>query len=97
MEADCVTLLHCQLKESEEDREILRNLILEPVFWKEFRVRRNQKKMNSTKPNMNNPLISSYHYHLMSLSACFTSNSEGLYHSWNYRDLIRKKTEHNST
>ncbi len=77
---ECVTLLRCSLADPEHQRgERLRNLNLKPVFWREYRVR--SKAASSVPFPLPHPLQSSLHPHLMSLTACFTSQSEGhLYH-----------------
>ena len=39
-EAECATLVHCKLLQSEEGHESFKNLTLRPVYWKEFKVRK---------------------------------------------------------
>ena len=72
------------------------NLVLKPVYWSEFRLRQSKAARNSASPvgrkdNLafgggrpsvqNHPLQSNSYQHMMSLTMCFTSQSEGyLYH-----------------
>eukprot|EP00095_Tigriopus_kingsejongensis_P008125 maker-scaffold256_size235750-snap-gene-0.9 protein:Tk08125 transcript:maker-scaffold256_size235750-snap-gene-0.9-mRNA-1 annotation:"hermansky-pudlak syndrome 3 protein" len=88
-EAECVTLVHCRLTKSEEGHDLFKNLNVKPVFWKEFRVRKSvgATAAISTPGNgpafnvIQHPLQSMFHVHLMSITACFTSQNEGyLYH-----------------
>ncbi len=85
VEAEAVTLVHCKIVKAEEDHERFRNLCMKPVYWREFRV----KKQNHDKspklpvPSLMNshPLHSSWHQHLMSITLAFTSLNEGyVYH-----------------
>ena len=86
VEAEAVTMVHCKLNRGED--EVFQNLVLKPVFWREFKMR--QKGMAAASANSpilgqsslaSNPLHSKVHQHLMSLSLCFTSRNEGyLFH-----------------
>ena len=85
LEADCVTLVHCKLLRSEEQHDSFKNLRLQPVYWREYRVRKSQHKAGGSNGSngvpKEHPLQSGFHVHLMSLSAFFTSENEGyLYH-----------------
>ncbi len=82
---ECVTLLRSSLTDSELQKgERLKNLHLKPVFWREYRVRQKGGATTATSPrqqHFQHPLQSSLHPHLMSVTACFTSQAEGhLYH-----------------
>ncbi len=73
---ECVTLVFCRLLKKTECllRESFANLRIEPVYWREFRFR-------GGVDSIGNPLQSDKHQHLVSLTACFTSQSEGfLFH-----------------
>ena len=77
-EAECVTLIYAKLLNSEEGHESFKNLNIKPVYWKEMKVR---GKKDQPPTAFHQPLHSAYHNHLMSHTACFTSNNEGyLYH-----------------
>ena len=96
VEAEAISLIHCKLLPSEEEHEQFDNLILKPVYWSEFKLRQSKTPRNSTSPlgrkdNLNfgggrpsvqnHPLQSNFYQHMMSLTMCFTSQSEGyLYH-----------------
>ena len=95
IEAEAISLIHCKLLPSEEEHEHFDNLILKPVYWSEFRLRQSKTSRSSASPlgkrdNLpfggkpsvqNHPLQSSFYQHMMSLTMCFTSQSEGyLYH-----------------
>ena len=96
IEAEAISLIHCKLLPSEEEHEEFDNLILKPVYWSEFRLRQSKAARNSASPvgkkdNLifgggrpsvqNHPLQSNSYQHMMSLTMCFTSQSEGyLYH-----------------
>ena len=76
-EAECVVLVHCKLLKTEEGHEAFKNLNIKPVYWREFRVKRSGG--GSATPQ--HPLQSKEHMHLMSLTTCFTSATEGyLFH-----------------
>ena len=106
VEAEAVSLVCCKLLPSEEVHEELNNLILQPVYWREFRLRQQKigKGISSSPPlgtskgdiissncsipqahilsrPVSHPLQSSFYPHMMSITLCFTSQSEGhLYH-----------------
>ena len=90
VEAEAVTLVHCKLLKSEEDRENqFKNLKLRPVYWREFKVRKSNGKtatsamspMGIGPQTFSHPLQSAWHPHLMSMTMVFTSNMEGfIYH-----------------
>ena len=95
IEAEAISLINCKLLPSEEEHEHFDNLILKPVYWSEFRLRQSKTSRSSASPlgkreNMpfgskpsvqNHPLQSNFYQHMMSLTMCFTSQSEGyLYH-----------------
>lgn len=71
------TLVQATLPEREWRHERLRLLRLQPVYWREWRVRRGA----ATSPTPHSPLHSAWHSHLMSLSLVMASVHEGyLYH-----------------
>ena len=85
VEAEAMTLVHCKLLKSEEDRDQFKNLKIKPVYWREFRVRKSNGKgalsPGICPPTFSHPLQSTWHPHLMSLTMVFTSNTEGfVYH-----------------
>ena len=81
VEAEAVTLVHCKLLKSEEQRENFKNLKMSPVYWREFRVRKSEARghLSPCGPCVNHPLQSTWHSHLMSLTMTFTSTMEGKY------------------
>ena len=104
-DAEAVGLVHCTLVASEEQHEVFDNLILKPVYWREFKLRQQKGAkaaafpalgarggmvslsgsmtpgMTHTSSTTTHPLQSPSYKHMMSLTMCFTSQSEGyLYH-----------------
>ena len=104
-DAEAVGLVHCTLVASEEQHEVFDNLILKPVYWREFKLRQQKAGkaaafpalgarggmvslsgsktpgMTHTSSTTTHPLQSPSYKHMMSLTMCFTSQSEGyLYH-----------------
>ena len=75
---EATTLVQAKLPEQERRHERLHLLRLEPVYWREWRVRRGDK---SSRPAPHSPLHSAWHSHLMSLSLVAASVHEGyLFH-----------------
>ena len=80
VEAEAVTLVHCRLLKSEENRESFKNLKMAPVYWREFKVRKSEARghMSPCSPQVTHPLQSTWHSHLMSMTMTFTSTMEGM-------------------
>ena len=77
VQATTVTLVHAKIIEEERQHDRCQLLRVTPVYWREFRLRR--EKSETSGPH--NPLQSVMFSHLMSLSLMFTSVHEGyLYH-----------------
>jgi len=76
--AEATTLVQAKLPEKERRHERLHLLRLEPVYWREWRVRRGA---NNSHPAPHSPLHSAWHSHLMSFSLVAASVHEGyLFH-----------------
>lgn len=82
IEAEAVTLVHCKMVKTEEDRDLFKNLKMSPVYWREFRVKKSEAKSPSSPSNFcSHPLQSMWHSHLMSMTMVFTSLMEAyIYH-----------------
>ena len=84
--ASPITLLYTKIIEEERQHDCLKLLRMSPVYWREFRIKRDNKGeagaggvTSSGAPH--NPLQSLMFSHLMSVSLMFTSVHEGyLYH-----------------
>ena len=75
---EATTLVQAKLPEQERRHERLHLLRLEPVYWREWRVRRGANNIN---PAPHSPLHSAWHSHLMSFSLFAASVHEGyLFH-----------------
>ena len=75
--ATTVTMVHAKIIEEERQHERCQLLRVTPVYWREFKLRR--EKSEASGPH--NPLQSVMFSHLMSLSLMFTTVHEGyLYH-----------------
>ena len=78
IEGTAITLVYAKISENEKT-EKLGLLTVHPVYWREFRVRRNRTPQ--TPEQLHNPLQSMMYSHLMSVTLMFTSTHEGyLYH-----------------
>ena len=80
--ASAVTLVYAKIIEEERQHDQLKLLRLNPVYWREFRIKREKADGGqSSTQSPHNPLQSLMYSHLMSLSLMFTSVHEGyLYH-----------------
>ena len=78
IEGTAITLVYAKISENEKT-EKLGLLTVHPVYWREFRVRRNRTPQ--IPEQLHNPLQSMMYSHLMSVTLMFTSTHEGyLYH-----------------
>ena len=97
IEAEAISLVNCKLLPTEHDLESFNNLILKPVYWSELKLKPKPTKRNIASPMQGSngtdsstvrgksahvhPLQSSFYPHMMSVTMCFTSQTEGyLYH-----------------
>ena len=112
IEAEAISLVNCKLLPTEHDLESFNNLILKPVYWSELKLKPRPTKRNIASPLQGSngtdsskirgksahvhPLQSSFYPHMMSVTMCFTSQTEGyLYHlpghiRYEYDSLIYK-------
>lgn len=82
LEGEVITLVYAKIIEEERPHEQLRLLQISPVYWREFRIKRERTGAGQTPPSMpHNPLQSIMYSHLMSITVMFSSVHEGyLYH-----------------
>ena len=82
--ASPITLLYAKIIEDERQHDQLKLLRMTPVYWREFRIKRDKTETvagGQLVSGPHNPLQSLMFSHLMSLSLMFTSVHEGyLYH-----------------
>ena len=83
--ASPITLLYTKIIEEERQHDCLKLLRLSPVYWREFRIKRDKGEAGAggvtSSGAPHNPLQSLMFSHLMSVSLMFTSVHEGyLYH-----------------
>ena len=77
LQATALTMVHAKIIEEERQHDRVKLLQVTPVYWREFRLKREKGETSSP----HNPLQSIMYSHLMSLSLMFTSVHEGyLYH-----------------
>ena len=77
LQATTVTMVHAKIIEEERQHDRCKLLQVTPVYWREFRLKRDMSETSGP----HNPLQSIMYSHLMSLSLMFTSVHEGyLYH-----------------
>jgi len=83
LEGEAITLVYAKIIEEERPHEQLRLLQMSPVYWREFRIKRDRTEAGQTSPSStpHNPLQSIMYSHLMSVTVMFSSVHEGyLYH-----------------